>query len=77
MDQEQSNFFLRGTDGKVVKVPNHFKYLEIRSSDDLTAVVFAIEGNKIVMFTKDDPEAARYMGNFKEVKFCQKIDLDI
>ena len=77
MGEEQSNFFLRSIDGKVLKVPSHFKYLEIRSSDDLTAVVFAIEGNKIIMFSKGDPEAARYTSNFKEVKFCEKINLDI
>jgi tricorn protease-like protein len=70
-----SSFFLRSEDGKVIPIPAHFKYLELRSADGLTAVVLAIEEDKVVMFSKNDPEASRYIGNFSDVRFCDKIKI--
>lgn len=67
------NFFLRSTDGQVVEVPSKFKYLEIRSVDGLVTHVFAVEDGSTIMFTKDDPESAKYQGSFKDVKFGEEV----
>lgn len=74
--KKQANFFLRSIDGHVVEVPSKFKYLEIRTTDDLVTHVFAAEDNKIIMFTKEDPEAVKYQGTYSDVNFGNAITLD-
>lgn len=74
--KKQPNFFLRSVDGQVVEVPSKFKYLEIRTIDGLVTHVFAVEDNQTIMFTKEDPEAAKYQGAYKDVSFGNTITLD-
>lgn len=74
MSETSGGFFLRSTTGKVLSVPEHFKYLEIRSEDGMVSHVFALEESSLIMFTKKDPEASKYKGAFPDVKFCDAID---
>lgn len=74
MDTSPS-FFLRSVDGKAVAIPSHFKFIELRSSDGLVALVLGVEGDRIVMFDSNGPEASRYQGNFSDVRFCDNIKI--
>lgn len=74
--KKQPNFFLRSVDGQVIEVPAKFKYLEIRTLDDFVTHVFAVEDGHTIMFTKEDPEAAKYQGAYKDVKFGQVVTMD-
>ena len=73
--KKNPNFFLRSVDGQVVEVPSKFKYLEIRSTDGLVTHVFAVEDGSTIMFTKEDPEAAKYQGSYKDVKFGTEVTM--
>ncbi len=75
MEENSSGFFLRSTDGKSVRVPDHFKFLEIKTYDGLVAAVLTVTDNGLSLFSKsDEPWVERYKLMFPEVKFG---DLDI